>query len=88
MERGGVACRPLVPEPCRHRQPEKVPRLADQRQRSGDAQRFTGAGVGARGTECGRKVVEGAYSKIRGAVVPAELFDEVLKLLAEYRAKK
>ena len=34
------------------------------------------------------KVVEGAYPKIRGAVVPAELFDEVLKLLAEYRAKK
>ena len=33
-----------------------------------------------------RKVVENAYPKIRGALVPAELFDEVLRLLAEYRA--
>src|SRR5258706_5862087 len=35
-----------------------------------------------------RKVAEGAYPKIRGTVVPAELFDEVQKLLKEYRAKK
>lgn len=35
-----------------------------------------------------RKVVEGAYPKIRGSVVPAEWFDEVEKLLVEYRAGK
>jgi TRAP-type C4-dicarboxylate transport system substrate-binding protein len=33
-----------------------------------------------------RQVAEHAYPKIRGAIVPPELFDEVLKLLAEYRA--
>lgn len=35
-----------------------------------------------------RKVLEPVYPKIRGAIVPAELFDEVQKLLAEYRAGK
>lgn len=35
-----------------------------------------------------RKLAESTYPKIRGNIVPAELFDEVMKLLAEYRAKK
>ena len=35
-----------------------------------------------------RKVAESAYPKIRGAIVPAELFDEVLRLLKEYRVGK
>ncbi len=35
-----------------------------------------------------RAVVEDAYPKIRGAIVPAELFDAVQSLLAEYRTKK
>jgi len=33
-----------------------------------------------------RNVVESAYPKIRGALVPADLFDEVQSLLKEYRA--
>ena len=33
-----------------------------------------------------RKVAEGAYPKIRGALVPADMFDEVQNLLKEYRA--
>ncbi|HUK84218.1 MAG TPA: TRAP transporter substrate-binding protein DctP [Verrucomicrobiae bacterium] len=35
-----------------------------------------------------RTVAEAAYPKIRGAIVPADMFDEVQRLLAEYRAKK
>lgn len=35
-----------------------------------------------------RKLAESTYPKIRGGIVPAELFDEVRRLLAEYRAKK
>jgi TRAP-type C4-dicarboxylate transport system substrate-binding protein len=35
-----------------------------------------------------RRLAESTYPKIRGAIVPAQLFDEVQKLLAEYRAKK
>src|SRR5439155_4304814 len=35
-----------------------------------------------------RKLAEVVYPKIRGSVVPAELFDEVMKLLKEYRVKK
>jgi TRAP-type transport system periplasmic protein len=35
-----------------------------------------------------QKVAEGTYPKIRGTVVPADLFDEVQKLLADYRAEK
>jgi TRAP-type C4-dicarboxylate transport system substrate-binding protein len=38
--------------------------------------------------EAWRQVAESAYPKIRGAIVPADLFDEVRKLLAEYRAGK
>lgn len=34
-----------------------------------------------------RQVAETAYPRIRGSIVPAELFDEVMRLLAEYRAK-
>jgi TRAP-type C4-dicarboxylate transport system substrate-binding protein len=34
------------------------------------------------------QVAEGAYPKIRGAIVPADMFDEVQRLLAEYRTKK
>ncbi len=34
------------------------------------------------------KVVDGVYPKIRGQLVPADLFDEVLRLLAEYRGGK
>jgi len=33
-------------------------------------------------------VAQGAYPKIRGPIVPADLFDEVQRLLAEYRAGK
>ena len=33
-----------------------------------------------------RKFAEGIYPKIRGTLVPAETFDEVKRLLAEYRA--
>ncbi|MDZ7657378.1 MAG: TRAP transporter substrate-binding protein DctP [Sulfurimicrobium sp.] len=33
-----------------------------------------------------RKFAEGIYPKIRGTMVPAETFDEVKRLLAEYRA--
>jgi TRAP-type C4-dicarboxylate transport system substrate-binding protein len=35
-----------------------------------------------------RKVAEDAYPKIRGVIVPADMFDEVQKLLADYRAAK
>lgn len=35
-----------------------------------------------------QKLADSAYPKIRGGVVPAELFDEVQKLLADYRASK
>ena len=35
-----------------------------------------------------QKVAENAYPRIRGTLVPAELFDEVQKLLADYRAGK
>jgi TRAP-type transport system periplasmic protein len=35
-----------------------------------------------------RQLAESAYPKIRGAIVPADMFDEVQKLLADYRAKK
>jgi TRAP-type C4-dicarboxylate transport system substrate-binding protein len=33
-----------------------------------------------------REAAEAAYPTIRGPVVPAEMFDEVQRLLAEYRA--
>jgi TRAP-type C4-dicarboxylate transport system substrate-binding protein len=32
-----------------------------------------------------RKVAEEVYPKIRGAIVPAEMFDEVVRLLQEFR---
>ena len=32
-----------------------------------------------------RKAAEEVYPKIRGAIVPAEMFDEVVRLLQEYR---
>ena len=35
-----------------------------------------------------RQIAEGAYPKIRGSIVPADMFDEVQRLLAEYRAEK
>ena len=35
-----------------------------------------------------RKLAESTYPKIRGGLVPAEMFDEVMRLLAEYRAAK
>jgi len=35
-----------------------------------------------------RRVAENAYPKIRGALVPADMFDEVQNLLKEYRAGK
>ena len=34
-----------------------------------------------------RKLVNGVYPKIRGEMVPADIFDEVQRLVAEYRAK-
>lgn len=33
-----------------------------------------------------RKLAESTYPKIRGGLVPADMFDEVMQLLAEYRA--
>ena len=33
-----------------------------------------------------RKAAEACYAKIRGGLVPAEFFDDVKRLLAEYRA--
>ena len=34
------------------------------------------------------KVAESTYPRIRGGLVPADMFDEVMKLLAQYRATK
>jgi TRAP-type C4-dicarboxylate transport system substrate-binding protein len=34
-----------------------------------------------------RACVETVYSRIRGPIVPAEIFDESLRILAEYRAQ-
>jgi TRAP-type transport system periplasmic protein len=34
-----------------------------------------------------RTLAEGAYPMIRGNMVPADLFDEVQRLLREYRAQ-
>lgn len=34
-----------------------------------------------------RRLAEQAYPRVRGNLVPAELFDEVMRLLGEYRAK-
>ena len=34
-----------------------------------------------------RKLTESAYPKIRGSIVPAEMFDEVQQLLQKYRAE-
>lgn len=34
-----------------------------------------------------RKAHDAMYPKIRGAIVPADMFDEVVRLLAEYRAR-
>jgi phosphohistidine phosphatase SixA len=33
-----------------------------------------------------RQTAESVYPKIRGKLVPAEIFDQTLKLIAEYRA--
>lgn len=35
-----------------------------------------------------RKTSESLYPKIRGSMVPADMFDEVVRLLAEYRSRK
>jgi TRAP-type C4-dicarboxylate transport system substrate-binding protein len=35
-----------------------------------------------------RKTSEALYPKIRGSMVPADMFDEVVRLLAEYRSGK
>jgi TRAP-type C4-dicarboxylate transport system substrate-binding protein len=35
-----------------------------------------------------RKEIEGAYPRIRGGLVPADIFDEVMRLLKEHRAGK
>ena len=35
-----------------------------------------------------RKVAEGFYPQIRGKIVPAEIFDEVVRLVQEYRKGK
>ncbi len=35
-----------------------------------------------------REVAEAAYPQIRGKVVPTEIFDQVKRLLQEYRARK
>ncbi len=34
-----------------------------------------------------RRTAEAVYSRIRGAVVPADMFDEVVRVLAQYRAR-
>jgi len=33
-----------------------------------------------------RKVAEEVYPKVRGSIVPADMFDEVRRLLQEYRS--
>ena len=33
-----------------------------------------------------RALAEGVYPKIRGPIVPADIFDETMRVLAEYRA--
>jgi len=35
-----------------------------------------------------RTTAEGVYPKIRGKIVPAEVFDEALRLIKEYRDQK
>jgi hypothetical protein len=35
-----------------------------------------------------RREVEAAYPKIRGVIVPADMFDEVVKQLKAYRAAR
>ena len=35
-----------------------------------------------------RKIAEDSIPKIRGKIVPADIFDEVLRLLQEYRKGK
>lgn len=35
-----------------------------------------------------RKLAEGLYPQIRGKIVPADIFDEVVRLLQEYRKGK
>ena len=35
-----------------------------------------------------RKLAEGFYPQIRGKIVPADIFDEVVRLLQEYRKGK
>jgi hypothetical protein len=35
-----------------------------------------------------RKLAESAYPKIRGTMVPADMFDEVVRLLKEYRGAR
>ena len=35
-----------------------------------------------------QQTVEKFYPRIRGTIVPADLFDEVRRLVAEYRAQK
>lgn len=35
-----------------------------------------------------RTAAEAAYPQIRGKIVPADIFDEVLKIIRDYRAKK
>ena len=44
--------------------------------------------VDAKAEAAWRQLVETAYPKIRGKVIPAEAFDEARKYLAEYRAQK
>jgi hypothetical protein len=35
-----------------------------------------------------RTMVERLYPRIRGSLVPADIFDQVVRLLAEYRARR
>jgi len=35
-----------------------------------------------------RKAAEDAWPKIRGTMVPADVFDDAIKLIREYRASK
>jgi len=43
--------------------------------------------VDARARELWRQTAEGMYSRIRGAIVPADAFDEAMRRRDEYRKR-
>jgi TRAP-type C4-dicarboxylate transport system substrate-binding protein len=69
-------------------------RLQEEIRKSGDrdveAMRKRGlnvVSVDARGRELWRQTAEGMYSRIRGAIVPADAFDEAMRRRDEYRKR-